>query len=134
MKWNIDSDRPIYKQLIEQIEFRIVSGLYKPGDKLLSVRELAMEAGVNPNTMQKALAELERAGLVYSKRTSGRFITEEVEVIEEIKISMAKEEIERFFSKMKLLGYAKEEIISLIDSDEERGRQNEDHTQSNRTL
>lgn len=114
MKWIIDSDRPIYKQLVEQIELKIVSGVYSPGDKLASVRELAMEAGVNPNTMQKALAELERMELVFPRRTSGRFITEDKEVIDSIKKSMALEEIEAFIEKMKILGLTKEEIIELI--------------------
>uniref|UniRef100_UPI00359431E6 GntR family transcriptional regulator n=1 Tax=Acetobacterium sp. TaxID=1872094 RepID=UPI00359431E6 len=89
MKWYIDSDRPIYKQLVEQIELRIISGVYKPGDKLESVREMAMDAGVNPNTMQKALAELERMELVFAQRTSGRFITEDLKVIEEAKKNLA---------------------------------------------
>ncbi|WKY42908.1 GntR family transcriptional regulator [Eubacteriaceae bacterium ES2] len=131
MKWNIDSDRPIYKQLIEQIEYRIVSGLYKPGEKILSVRELAMDAGVNPNTMQKALAELERSGLVFSVRTSGRYITKEIDVIEEVKKTMAFDEIERFFEKMQSLGYTKNEIIALIETDKERGKQNDEHPNSN---
>ena len=65
MPWNLDSDRPIYLQLMERIQHDIISGSYKPGDKLPSVRELAMEASVNPNTMQKALSELERIGLVH---------------------------------------------------------------------
>ncbi|MDI3535958.1 MAG: hypothetical protein PWR12_116 [Eubacteriaceae bacterium] len=131
MKWNIDSDRPIYKQLIEQIEYRIVSGLYKPGDKLSSVRELAMDAGVNPNTMQKALAELERSGLVFTVRTSGRYITKEIKVIEEVKKTIAFDEIERFFEKMQSLGYTKREIISLIETDKERGQENDKHPNSN---
>ena len=77
MAWNLDSDRPIYAQLLERIELQIVSGTYGPGDKLPSVRELAAEASVNPNTMQKAFAELERSGLIVTKRTSGRFVTED---------------------------------------------------------
>ena len=72
MPWNLTSDRPIFLQIIEIMQLSIVSGKYAPGDKLPSVRELATEAAVNPNTMQKALQELERSGLVYSKRTSGR--------------------------------------------------------------
>jgi len=66
---------------MERIQHDIISGTYKPGDKLPSVRELAMEASVNPNTMQKALSELERIGLVHSRRTSGRFITEDETMI-----------------------------------------------------
>ena len=71
MAWNLDSDRPIYAQLLERIQLQIVSGIYAPGDKLPSVRDLAAEASVNPNTMQKAFAELERSGLIETKRTSG---------------------------------------------------------------
>ena len=81
MPWNLDSDRPIFIQILERIRVDIISGKYQPGDKLPSVRELAAEAAVNPNTMQRAFAELERTGLVYSKRTSGRFITEDREMI-----------------------------------------------------
>ena len=85
MPWNLDSDRPIFLQIIEKIQLDIVSGIYQPGDKLPSVRELAQEASVNPNTMQKALSELERTGLVYSQRTSGRFITEDTSMIQRLK-------------------------------------------------
>ena len=70
MPWELDNDRPIYLQLMERIQQDIVSGIYKPGDRLPSVRDLAVEAAVNPNTMQKALSELERSGLVYSQRTA----------------------------------------------------------------
>ena len=71
MSWNLDSNRPIYPQIMERITMDIISGTYPPGSKLPSVRELAQEAGVNPNTMQKSLSELERTGLLYSQRTSG---------------------------------------------------------------
>ena len=77
MPWDLDNERPIYLQLMERIQQDIVSGVYKPGEKIPSVRDLALDAAVNPNTMQKALSELERSGLVYSQRTSGRFITED---------------------------------------------------------
>ena len=85
MAWTLDSDRPIFLQIVERIQTDIVSGRYQPGDKLPSVRDLAAEASVNPNTMQKAFAELERTGLVYSRRTSGRFITEDCHMIEQLK-------------------------------------------------
>ena len=77
MKWQFSNDAPIYSQLIHQIQVGIVSGAFPPGQRLPSVRDLATEAGVNPNTMQRALAELERDGLVYSQRTAGRFVTED---------------------------------------------------------
>ena len=89
MPWELDNDRPIYLQLMERIQQDIVSGIYKPGDRLPSVRDLAVEAAVNPNTMQKALSELERSGLVYSQRTSGRFITEDTRLLDEMKTSLA---------------------------------------------
>ena len=72
MPWNLDNERPIYLQLMERIQRDIISGVYKTGDRLPSVRDLAMDAAVNPNTMQKALSELERSGLVYSHRTYGK--------------------------------------------------------------
>lgn len=114
MPWNLTSDRPIFMQIIEIIQLEIISGKYRPGDKLPSVRDLASEAAVNPNTMQKALSELERSGLVYSHRTSGRFITEDVKMIEELKSSLAKEKIHEFLENMQKLGFQKEETIRLM--------------------
>lgn len=115
MSWTLDSDRPIFIQIVERISLDIISGVYKPGDKLPSVRELASIAAVNPNTMQKALSELERTGLVYSHRTSGRFITEDTQMIEDLKASLAKEKIEEFFDNMSKLGFDKTEILALIE-------------------
>lgn len=114
MPWNLDSDRPIFIQIIERIQMDIISGLYKPGDKLPSVRELAQEASVNPNTMQKALSELERTGLVYSQRTSGRFITEDTAMIDNLKSELAKELVTQFLENMKKLGIPQDEALSLI--------------------
>lgn len=114
MPWNLNSDRPIFLQIVERIQFDIISGHYQPGQKLPSVRELASEAAVNPNTMQKALSELERTGLLYSQRTSGRFITEDATMINELKTSIAKEKIEEFFTSMQHLGYSNREILSLL--------------------
>ena len=81
MEWELKSDRPIYTQLLEELKRRIVSGYYKPGEKLMPVRELAQEAKVNPNTMQKALVELEELGLIYTERTNGKFVTEDEKLI-----------------------------------------------------
>lgn len=114
MAWNLDSDRPIFLQIVERIQMDIVSGKYQPGDKLPSVRDLASEAAVNPNTMQKAFSELERTGLVYSQRTSGRFITEDTHMIEELKASLARKEIDHFLEQLQKLGYENDEILSLI--------------------
>ena len=114
MKWVFDHDRPIYTQIIEQIKLFIASGEYSAGDKLPSVREMAQEAGVNPNTMQRAFAELESEGLVFANRTSGRFITEDAKMIEELKNNLAQEQIKEFLENMSKLGYKKSETLSLI--------------------
>lgn len=114
MQWNIDSERPVYIQLIEQIQAGIISGHYSLGDKLPSVRELAAQAGVNPNTMQRALAELEQTGLIYTHRTSGRYITSDVEMIRKLKKQSGKDIVLDFIERMKQIGYEKEEILEIV--------------------
>jgi len=114
MAWNLNSDRPIYAQILEVIQLRIIAGQYKSGDKIPSVRELAAEAGVNPNTMQKALSELERSGLVMAQRTSGRIVTEDMDMIKQTRNMLAKEQVDLFISKMKELGFNKKEIVALL--------------------
>lgn len=116
MPWNLDDDRPIYLQLMERIRHDIVSGVYQAGDKLPSVRELAVEAAVNPNTMQKALSELERCGLVYSQRTSGRFISDDAEMIRKMRTEIAQEHIHEFFLQMHKLGFSDEDTLEMIHS------------------
>lgn len=113
MPWSLDNNRPIYIQIMERIQLDIISGVYKPGDRLPSVRELALQAAVNPNTMQKALSELERSGIVYSKRTSGRLITEDESMLRHLKTRLAQEHILAFLEKMDKLGFSKEEILTL---------------------
>ena len=114
MPWNLDSSRPISLQLIERVQMDVITGRYQPGDKLPSVRDLAQEAAVNPNTMQKALSELERSGLIYSQRTSGRFITEDKELIHQMKKELAAAEVSAFVAHMKQLGITPEEIRQLL--------------------
>ncbi len=116
MPSSLDNDRPIYLQLMERIRLDIIAGVYKPGDKLPSVRDLALDAAVNPNTMQKALSELEREGLVYSQRTSGRFITEDKNMLKQLKTNLAEEQIRQFFEKMKQLGFTGSETLALIEN------------------
>lgn len=116
MSWDLKSDRPIYLQLIEQIEIKICSGIFAPGSKLASVRELAQEAAVNPNTMQKALSMLEENGLLYTNRTSGRFITEDAKMIQQAKHKLAQDQISEFIEKMKSLGFDKKETLSIIST------------------
>ena len=119
MEWKFRSDLPIYSQLVEQIKLGIVSGNLLPGERLMSVRDMATEAGVNPNTMQRALQELERDGMVYSQRTTGRFVTENMQVIERAKKKFAEEQIRSFLEAMKKLGYQWEEILALLKEKEE---------------
>lgn len=114
MGWQLDKDRPIYMQLVEELQSRIVSGLYPPGSKVASVRDLAAEAAVNPNTMQRALAELEQSGLLRAERTSGRFVTEDTELIESVRKTLAREKIQAFIRDLTVLGYDKKNMIALI--------------------
>ncbi len=114
MPWTLDDTRPIYLQLEDIIKSKIIAGIYKPGQKLPSVRELAAEAAVNPNTMQKALAELERSGLVYTQRTSGRYITEDTAIMQNLKHQLAHDLIYQFLEAMAHLGYTREESIQLL--------------------
>lgn len=116
MAWNLNADKPIYTQLVEIIQMQIISGQYKAGDRLPSVRELAAEASVNPNTMQRAFAELERNELIVTQRTSGRTVTEDIKLIKKTQAQLADEYIKNFFRMMIELGYTKDEIINLIES------------------
>ena len=125
MLWQFDGGAPIYAQLIRQIKVGIVSGVFPPGERLPSVRDLATEAGVNPNTMQRALAELERDGLVYSQRTAGRFVTEDNTMINQAKRSLAERHVKTFLEAMLRLGFRRDEIISLIE--QELGEEGETH-------
>ena len=114
MPWEFRTDVPIYTQLIAQIQQQIVTGQLMPGDRLPSVRDLATQAGVNPNTMQRALAELERDGLVFSQRTAGRFVTEDKTMIEKAKRGLAERHIKTFLAAMLRLGYQPEDIVTLL--------------------
>lgn len=122
MSWTIDNNRPVYIQLLEQLKSKIISGELKVGQKIDSVRSLAEDAQVNPNTMQKALAELERQGLVFSKRTSGRFVTDDEERIKSMKKEVASEEIRNLRVNLERLGFSKEEIIELVISNIKEGK------------
>lgn len=117
MDWNFSNDLPIYTQLVSKIKFAIASGAMKPGQKLDSVRDLSAEAGVNPNTMQRAMQDLEREGLVFTQRSSGRFVTEDMDLIDRAKHTLAQGNIDRFLDSMKRLGFRMEEIIAMLQKD-----------------
>ena len=114
MENQFNNDKPIYLQLIDYFKACIISGELPEGSRLDSVRDLAVKAQVNPNTMQKALSELEKMGLVRTERTSGRFITDDKEKIKSMKKELAEAEISAFLKKMEALGFTKDEIIKII--------------------
>lgn len=114
MSWEFKNDRPIYTQLLEQIEQKIISGEYEKGSKMPSVRELAAIAAVNPNTMQRAMSELENRGLIITNRTAGRIVTEDESILIQIRENRAKDFTEDYLRKMSELKYNKDEIIKFI--------------------
>ena len=114
MGWSFQNDLPIYTQLVDAIKFSIVSGELLPGARMSTVRDLALEAGVNPNTMQRALQQLEREGLVYSQRSSGRFVTEDVSAIDRARSALAAEYVRRYRDSMRSLGFTEEEMRALL--------------------
>ena len=115
MSEQFDSSRPIYAQLVERLKARILAGTYPPGGHLDSVRDLAAAAGVNPNTMQRALAQLETEGLVRTERTSGRYVTEDTELIEQLRTEAARKLAEEFLVKMRGIGYSPARAAALLE-------------------
>ena len=120
MSEQFDSSRPIYAQLVERLKARILAGTYPPGGHLDSVRDLAAAAGVNPNTMQRALAQLEADGLVVTNRTAGRTVTEDGVTLSEICMRLANEKIQQYLESMALLGFTKNEAVELLKKWEEK--------------
>ena len=115
MTWEMESGRPIYIQIVDKISMQFVSGQYRPGDKLPSVRELAAIANVNPNTMQRAFTELEQMNLVLTQRTAGRTVTEDMELINQVRKGLAEKQLKIFVSKMQELGYQEDDIKRLFE-------------------
>ena len=114
MEFDFDDDKPIYKQLVEKVKLEIVLGHFAPSEKLPSVREFSTMIRVNPNTIQRALLELEDEHLIYTKRTSGKFVTEDVTIIHQVKQELAKEKLENFISDMNRLGLEINDVIQLL--------------------
>ncbi|MEG1176884.1 MAG: GntR family transcriptional regulator [Ruthenibacterium sp.] len=122
MKWTLTADRPVYLQLIEQMQRLIAAGEWPAGDKMPSVRELAADAQVNPNTMQRALQELEACGLVITQRTAGRTVTEDAKKIAKLRAEIASQQARVFLQWMQGLGYSRGESISLLQEMKEEER------------
>ena len=114
MSWTFDNNKPIYLQIMEKIKLQIISHKLEPNQQLPTVRELASEAGVNPNTIQRALADLEREGFVYTKRTSGRFVTEDLDLILQSRKQLSEEQLQQFVTGMVEFGYEKEELPTVL--------------------
>lgn len=117
MNFNFNNDRPIYIQLLEQLQVFIISGKILPGDKLPSVRELATISASNPNTVQRALMELENLGLIYTERTNGKFVTTDKKLINKYKELFAKEKVNAYFKSMNELGFSNVEAIEYLKSE-----------------
>ena len=120
MNWKFSGDRPVYQQIMELMRGGIVNGELPPGGKIPSVRELAAQAQVNPNTMQRALSELEREGLLYSARTAGRYVTDDVRLVNSLKRRLAEGQIEAFLREMRELGFGNEELLDILRQELEK--------------
>ena len=118
MSFNFNNETPIYLQIIEDIKLQIINKIYKPNDKIPSVRELSLLYGVNPNTIMKALTELESLGLVYTERTNGKFVTDNENIINEAKSQTVNDMIDKFYSSMEGLGLSKKEILDILRNKE----------------
>ncbi|HEL1584472.1 TPA: GntR family transcriptional regulator [Streptococcus suis] len=116
MAWKFDNNVPIYIQITNTIKLQIVTNQLQPGDKLPTVRDLAETAGVNPNTVQRALSDLEDEGFVYSVRTTGRFVTDNTELITQTRIELAQQELDNFVTNMLNLGFNPDELIEQLEN------------------
>lgn len=117
MPWNFSNDKPIFQQLVDIITHDIVSGKYQPGDKLDAVRDFAVSAGVNPNTMQRALAAIEETGIIYTKRGDGRYVNEDTSIIDEIRNKYVSDNIQTFLTTLRALGLDDKQILNSVQNE-----------------
>lgn len=117
MSWSFTNDKPIFQQLVDIITLKIISGEYPKGSKLDAVRELAVTAGVNPNTMQRSLAEIESTGLIFTKRGDGRYVTEDGDRINSAKDAYVTERVRLFIESVKALGLDDEEVLNAVNNE-----------------
>ena len=118
MEWHIAAGRPVYIQIVEQLERAVVTGVYPPGERVPAVRDLAAQAQVNPNTMQRALAEMESRGLLVTQRTTGRTVTSDTALIAKTRQALAASLAQDFLAQAKALGLTREEILALLQQEE----------------
>ncbi len=114
MAWSFTSDKPVYLQLADRITKSILSGEYEPGQQIPTVRQLALVAAVNPNTVQHAFTELEYEGIIVSKGTMGRYVTEDAQVIDSCRKKMAQQFVIDFIENMRQLSLSEEEAVTMI--------------------
>jgi len=126
MTADFEASKPIYLQIADHIFQRIVRKEIKPGDKLPSVREMAIQLGVNPNTIQRSYTEMERMGVVETKRGQGTFVIERESIVVELQQTMQKEIITQFVKNMEELGFSKEDMINGLEAYLSEGDQNGD--------
>jgi len=128
LAWQFSSNRPIYQQIMDEIELRILNGTYEKGMRLPSVRDLAMTAAVNPNTMQRALSDLENQGLITTQRNAGRTVTTDETAIKRARTVKADSLAETFLLQMKALGMTKEEVLERLAGREEKEEEHGNNT------
>ena len=114
MDFSFDNDRPVYLQLVEQLRAALLSGAYTPGQRLPSVRDLSAEAKVNPNTMQRALSQLEEEGLLFTERTNGKFVTLDETLIASLRDALAESLTREYLARLRLIGLSKSDAITAL--------------------
>ena len=119
MAWSFDKHTPVYLQIAGRIRNDIIRGVYPPGSQIPSVRQLALLAAVNPNTVQHALTALESEGLIYSESTAGRFVTQHKKLIEAAKRDAARELVTDFLQKAQELSITRDELIKMLEEENE---------------
>ena len=115
MEFELDNNSPLYIQIVEQLKKYIISGKINISERLPSVRELSLQIKVNPNTLQKALMELEELGLIYTERTNGKFVTNDQKLIDKFREEYAKELSIKYILNMESIGFSKKEIVKYIN-------------------
>jgi DNA-binding transcriptional regulator YhcF (GntR family) len=114
MSWDFADGTPIWRQIVVRIKSAVAGGRLAPGEKIASVRDLAMEAGVNPNTMQRALAQLEQEGILRTERTNGRYVTEDTKVLDALRNQLAHEVVAELYRKLRALGMNDDQIMMAV--------------------
>lgn len=114
MSWNFNCEKPIFMQIVDILTLKIIKGEYKTGERIETVRELALTAGVNPNTVQRAFAEIEEIGLIYTKRGDGRFVTEDTKLLASFKENYVSEKVSDFLNSMSEIGIDANALTEII--------------------